>query len=76
MRGLLRTESHYSVLEWERELFFWGGSQNRDSLCSPGCPGPHSADQAGLELRNLPASASQALELKVYAATARKKERV
>ena len=26
------------------------------SLCSPGCPGIHSVDQAGLELRNLPAS--------------------
>ena len=59
-----------------KRVVFGGGGQNRDSLCSPGCPGPHSADQAGLELRNLPASASQALELKVYAATARKKERV
>ncbi|GAB1291373.1 Membrane metallo-endopeptidase-like 1 [Apodemus speciosus] len=29
-------------------------------LCySPGCPGTHSIDQAGLELRNPPASASQ-----------------
>ena len=28
------------------------------SLCSPDCPGTHSADQAGLELRNQPASAS------------------
>ena len=28
-------------------------------LYSPGCPGTHSVDQAGLELRNLPASASQ-----------------
>ncbi|GAB1296543.1 Polycomb protein Suz12 [Apodemus speciosus] len=27
--------------------------------CSPGCPGTHSVDQAGLELRNPPASASQ-----------------
>jgi hypothetical protein len=33
-------------------------------LCSPGCPGTHSVDQAGLELRNPPASASQVLELK------------
>ncbi|GAB1299121.1 N-alpha-acetyltransferase 16, NatA auxiliary subunit [Apodemus speciosus] len=33
------------------------------SLCSPGCPGTHSVDQAGLELRNLPASASQVLGL-------------
>jgi hypothetical protein len=41
------------------------------SLCSPGCPGTHSVDQAGLELRNLPASASQVLGLKACANTAR-----
>jgi hypothetical protein len=34
------------------------------SLCSPGCPGTHSVDQAGLELRDLPASAFQVLGLK------------
>jgi hypothetical protein len=28
------------------------------SVCSLGCPGTHSVDQAVLELRNLPASAS------------------
>jgi hypothetical protein len=33
--------------------------RDRVSLCSPGCPGAHSVDQAGLELRNLPASASR-----------------
>jgi hypothetical protein len=45
---------------------FFGGGVFRDrvSLCSPGCPGTHSVDQAGLELRNLPASAFQVLELK------------
>jgi hypothetical protein len=32
--------------------------RDKVSLCSPGCPGTHSVDQAGLELRNLPASAS------------------
>jgi hypothetical protein len=32
--------------------------RDRVSLCSPGCPGTHSVDQAGLELRNPPASAS------------------
>jgi hypothetical protein len=38
-------------------------------LCvSPGCPGTHSVDQAGLGLRNLPASASQVLGLKACAA--------
>jgi hypothetical protein len=38
-------------------LFFF--SQDRISLCSPGCPGTHFVDQAGLELINLTASASQ-----------------
>jgi hypothetical protein len=28
---------------------------------SPGCPGVHSVDQAGLELRDIPASASRVL---------------
>ncbi|GAB1288595.1 Lysine-specific demethylase 4C [Apodemus speciosus] len=31
------------------------------SLCSPGCPGTHFVDQADLELRNPPASASRVL---------------
>jgi hypothetical protein len=33
---------------------FWL-SETGFSLCSPGCPGTHSVDQAGLELRNPPA---------------------
>ncbi|GAB1285643.1 DDB1- and CUL4-associated factor 6 [Apodemus speciosus] len=37
---------------------------DRVSLCSPGCPGTYSVDQAGLKLRNPPASASQVLGLK------------
>jgi hypothetical protein len=37
---------------------------DRVSLYNPGCPGTHSVDQASLELRNLPASASHALGLK------------
>jgi hypothetical protein len=32
--------------------------RDRVSLYSPGCPGTHFVDQVGLELRNLPASAS------------------
>ena len=32
--------------------------QDRVSLCSPGYPGTHSVDQAGLELRDLPSSVS------------------
>ena len=43
--------------------------RDRVSLYSPGCPGTHSVDQAGLELRNSPASASQVLGLKVCATT-------
>ena len=40
------------------------------SLCNPGCPGTHPVDQAGLKLRNLPASAlSQVLGLKACATT-------
>jgi hypothetical protein len=45
--------------------------RDRVSLCSPGCPGTHSVDQAGLELGNPPASASQVLGLKACAPTAR-----
>ena len=41
------------------------------SLYSPGCPGTHSVHQAGLELRNPPASASQVLELKACTTTTR-----
>jgi hypothetical protein len=50
-------------------LFFLMVFQDRVSLCSPGCPGAHSVDQAGLELRNLPASASRVLGLKACTTT-------
>jgi hypothetical protein len=36
-------------------------------MYSPGCSGTHFVVHAGLELRNLPASASQVLGLKAYA---------
>jgi hypothetical protein len=36
---------------------------DRVSLCSPGCPRTHFVDQAGLELRDPPASASRVLGL-------------
>ena len=45
--------------------------QDRVSLCSPGCPGTHSVDQAGLKLRDQSASAYQVLGLKACATTAR-----
>jgi hypothetical protein len=41
--------------------------RDRVSLYSPGCPGTHFVDQAGLELRNPLASASQVLGLKACA---------
>jgi hypothetical protein len=43
--------------------------RDRVSLYSSGCLGTHFVDQAGLELRNLPASASRVLGLKVCATT-------
>jgi hypothetical protein len=46
-------------------LFF----RDRVSLCRPGCPGTHFVDQAGLELRNPPASDSRVLGLKACATT-------
>jgi hypothetical protein len=45
--------------------------RDRVSLCSPGCVGTHSVDQASLKLRNPPASASQVLGLKACTTTAR-----
>jgi hypothetical protein len=45
-------------------VVFW----DRVSLYSPGCPGTHSVDQTGLELGNLPVSASQVLGLKATTA--------
>jgi hypothetical protein len=50
-------------------FFFFLVFQDRFSLCSSGCPGTHFVDQASLELRNSPASASQVLGLKACATT-------
>jgi hypothetical protein len=52
---------------WFSFFFFFFG--DRVSLYSSGCPGTHSVDQAGLELRNPPASASRVLGLKACATT-------
>jgi hypothetical protein len=49
-------------------FFFFFPLQDRVSLYSPGCPGTHFVDQAGLELRNPPAFASQVLGLKATTA--------
>jgi hypothetical protein len=58
-----RRQLSYEVLE----TFFF---PDRVSQYSPGCPGTHSVDQVGFELRNPPASASQVLGLKVCTTTA------
>jgi hypothetical protein len=50
-------------------LFF--SPRDRISLCSPGCLGTHSVDQAGRELRNPLASASRVLGLKACTTTAK-----
>jgi hypothetical protein len=34
-------------------IFFFCVSSDRMSLCSPGCPGTHSVDQAGLKLKRV-----------------------
>jgi hypothetical protein len=53
-------------------FFFFGlAFLARVSLYILGCPGTHFVDQAGLELENPSASASQVLGLKVFTTTAR-----
>jgi hypothetical protein len=63
----------YSEFYYMNNTFFFFLAFSRQgffSLCSPGCPGTHSVDQAGLELRNLPASWLQVLGLKACTTTA------
>ena len=50
-------------------LYGGGGGRDRVSLYSSNCPGTHSVDQAGLELRNPSPSTSRVLGLKVCATT-------
>jgi hypothetical protein len=50
-------------------FFFFSVFRDRVSLYSPGCPGTHFVDQAGLKLRNPSASASWGLGLKACATT-------
>ena len=58
----------YSIRNIPFLKFFF---RDRISLCNgPSCSRTHFVDQAGLELRDLPASASQVLQLKACATTA------
>jgi hypothetical protein len=52
-------------------LGFGFGFWRQVSLCSIGCPGTHSVDQAGFEHRDPPASASRMLGLKACATSTR-----
>jgi hypothetical protein len=58
-----------AIKSLEVKCAFFSFLRDRVSLCSPGCPGTHFVDQAGLELRNSLASAFRVLELKVCATT-------
>jgi hypothetical protein len=60
---------YHSFLFFYFILFIYFGFSRQGSLCNPGCPGTHAVYQAGLELRNPPASASQVLGLKACATT-------
>jgi hypothetical protein len=66
----VRHQSWLSLLSFNllfKSSFFFFFFQDRVSLYSSGCLGTHFVDQAGLELRNLPASASRVLGLKACA---------
>ena len=56
----------FPLTELLKNVYF--SFSRRVSLCSPGCPGALYTDQAGLELRDHPASASQVLGLKAHTA--------
>jgi hypothetical protein len=54
---------------WFYGFFCFFVFRDRVFLYRSGCPGTHSVDQAGLELRNPPTSASRVLGLKACATT-------
>lgn len=60
-----------TILLWSVVLFFFFFFLllNRVSLCSPGCTGAHSIDQAS-KSRDPPATVSLVLKIKVFATTA------
>jgi hypothetical protein len=60
---------YFEIAKLPDFFFFFLVFRDRVSLYSLGCPGTHFVDQAGLELRNPPVSASQVLGLKACATT-------
>jgi hypothetical protein len=60
----LNTCNIFSLQNYEVKIYVL-----RVSLYSPGCPGTHFVDQAGLKLLNQPASVSRVLGLKVCTTT-------
>jgi hypothetical protein len=63
------THTHTHIYILFKNLFL--AFRDRVSLYSPGCPGTHFVDQAGLKFRNPLASASRVLGLKACTTTAR-----
>jgi hypothetical protein len=63
------SHTYFFVVVFVVVVLFCFVFQDRVSLYSSGCPGTPFVDQAGLELGNPPASASQMLGLKVCATT-------
>jgi hypothetical protein len=61
IHSFISLDIYFSCLIFKFFFLFFLVFRDRVSLYSPGCPGTHSVDQAGLELRNLPASASHML---------------
>jgi hypothetical protein len=67
--GAFKCQAISPVYETNFVLFCFWVFRDRVSLYSPGCPGTQSVDQAGLEFRNPPASASRVLGLKACVTT-------
>ena len=65
--GNLEEQPVFLTMELPFQTFFFSFLvfRHRVSLCSPDYPRTHSVDQAGLELRDPPASVAQELELMV-----------
>jgi hypothetical protein len=67
----IKSVCHHFTVAWLhlfllKKIFFFFET---GFLYSRGCPGTHFVDEAGLELRNPPASASRVLGLKAFTTT-------